>query len=102
VDWYSSTAAFLGSFGGELEDGTDLASGVGDHRPRQPGNLAGPQPGLDAQQHHHSIAVRVAPMPRYPEHATNLSAAEDFGGLPAHGLFLSRRETARRRLAGFG
>jgi hypothetical protein len=39
---------------------TDLAGRIQHHVPRQPGDLARPQAGLDREQHHQLVAKRVA------------------------------------------
>ena len=95
MDRDPATTAFLGGLRWQLDYGPDPAAGVGDHWPSQPRDLTGAEPGFDAQQHDHSIAVRVASSSGCPEHPTNLTAAKHLGGLSKHRTVLRFPEKSR-------
>ena len=56
-----------------------LASAIGDHGPGEPGNLFGPEPGLDREQEQDTVAHRVARRFEMAQNGGFLFGRENFG-----------------------
>ena len=75
----ATTRAAFGDGVANIDDVADLAIVGHHHRPLETGDFAGPQTGLDRQQHDDGVALRLPSLAGISEHAPQCGGRYDLG-----------------------